>query len=151
VRITTTMVSPIDVEEEGGVTTPVDPTMDEDNLQQREKLGRAAGRYSFSLKRSLIPSTSDSPSRKKGGKSGVSTGGANTKGDKPRVSTGGANRKGGKSGVSTGGANTKGGKSRVSTGGATTKGGKSGVCTRGVNVNEGEKPGLPLAKKPGGR
>jgi hypothetical protein len=122
VRITTTMVSPIDVEEEGGVTTPVDPTMDEDNLQQREKLGRAAGRYSFSLKRSLIPSTSDSPSRKKGGKSGVSTGGANTKGDKPRVSTGGANRKGGKSGVSTGGA----------------------------NMNEGEKPGLPLAKKPGG-
>jgi hypothetical protein len=115
-------VSPIDVEEEGGVTTPVDPTMDEDNLQQREKLGRAAGRYSFSLKRSLIPSTSDSPSRKKGGKSGVSTGGANTKGDKPRVSTGGANRKGGKSGVSTGGA----------------------------NMNEGEKPGLPLAKKPGG-
>jgi hypothetical protein len=85
------VLSPIDVEEEGGVTTPVDPTMDEDNLQQREKLGRAAGRYSFSLKRSLIPSMSDSPSRKKGGKSGVSSGGANRKGGKSRVSTGSAN------------------------------------------------------------
>jgi hypothetical protein len=125
VRTTTVVVSAInhDAEEEGGVTTPVDPTMDGDNLQQGERPAKAAGRYSFSLKRSLNPSTSDSPFRKKGGKSGVSTGGANTKG----------------------------GKSRVSTGGATTKGGKSGVCTRGVNVNEGEKPGLPLAKKPGGR
>ena len=90
-RTTATVVSPIYVEEEGGVTTPIDPTMDEDNLQQGEKPGKVAGRYSFSLKRSLTPSTFDSPSRKKGSKS--------------RVSSVGANRKGGKSGVSTRGTN----------------------------------------------
>jgi hypothetical protein len=45
----------------------------------------------------------------------------------------------------------KGGKSGMSNGGANRKGGKPGVFTGSANINDGEKLGLPLAKKAGRR